>query len=399
MFKHTRSRYMSFQRNAGGNVASAFALASPVMLLALAAAVDYSNTVSMKQKIQSAADSAALAANVAITNSIVAGNQITMTQAKTVATNYFNTNAPAAAVAGESSLNITPQVTTASGGAATVTTQVTYTGQPATLFNSYWNSTSTLVAKATATSQVNDSAAAGSGNFAGAGYVLGDPHVIGADGVDTYFACATPSGSWYNMLSDSNFEININCVTNTLFNMDAILDITTLVGTHTLQLTSVNPTFTGAQNWVCGAEMCGSYNTVTYPPGSWVGAVTIDGVAYPASSGTHTYLNDTTQNVKITVTVGQSGVASSQNNYVTITTSDYTVNEMYYNVGMGYIAISAQNAGTCGVPGGIWGGTLAGVDDGNGSDFLVPNQYYKSYQFYWSNCEAVAAGGTPHLTQ
>ena len=99
--------------------------------------------------------------------------------------------------------------------------------------------------------------------------------------------------------------------------------------------------------------------------------------------------------MKITVTVGQPGVASSQNNYVTITTADYTVNEMYYNVGMGYIAISAQNAGTCGVPGGIWGGTLAGVDDGNGSDFLVPNQNYKSYQFYWSNCEAGAPATRP----
>ena len=77
MFKVSRSRYTSFHRNVGGNVASMFALASPLMLLALAAAVDYSNTVSMRQKIQSAADSAALAANVAITNSIVAGNQIT----------------------------------------------------------------------------------------------------------------------------------------------------------------------------------------------------------------------------------------------------------------------------------------------------------------------------------
>jgi len=396
MYKLSRGWYSTFRHNTSGNIASAFALASPVMLIALAAAIDYSNTVSMRQKIQSAADSAALAANVAMTNSIVAGNQITITQAKTIATNYFNTNAPAAAIAGESTpLTVVPNVSST----GLVTTQVTYTGTPTSLLNGYLGSSNTLVANATATSQVNDSAAAGSGSFAGAGYVLGDPHVIGADGVDTYFACALPSGSWYNMLSDSNFEINVNCVTNTLFDMDAILDITTLVGTHTLQMTSVNPTFTGATHWMCGDEMCGSYDTVTYPPGSWVGAVTIDGVSYPATRGTNTYLNDTTENVQIVVTVGQSGVASSQSNYVTITTPDYTVNEMYYNVGMGYIAISAQNAGTCGVPGGIWGGTLAGVDDGTGADFLVPNQNYKSYQFYWSNCEAVAAGGTPHLTQ
>ncbi len=397
MYKLSQNRYSSFLRNTRGNVASMFALASPVMLIALAAAVDYSNTVSMKQKIQSAADSAALASNVAITNSIVAGNQITMTQARTIATNYFNANAPAAAVTGETSFTVTPNV--ASNG--TVTTQVTYTGTPASLLNGYLSSANSLTSNATATSQVTNSAATGSGSFSGAGYVLGDPHVIGADGVDTYFACAQPSGSWYNMLSDANIELNISCVTNTLFAMDAILNMTTLVGTHTLQLTSVNATFTGASHWMCGDEMCGSYNTVSYPPGSWVGAVTVDGVSYPAPSrsGSTTVLNDTTQGVKVVVTVGQPGTASSQSNYVTITTGDYTISEMYYNVGMGYIAISAQNAGTCGVPGGIWGGTLAGVDDGNGSDFLVPNQNYKSYQFYWSSCEAVASGGSPHLTQ
>jgi len=402
MFKLSDRLYSKFRRNAGGNVASAFALMSPVMLIALAAAVDYSNTVSTKQKIQSAADSAALAANVAILSSMTSGDSTTITQAQitqaqTLATNYFNTNAPPAAVTGEQSLVVTPP--TISNGI--VTTQVTYTGAPTSLLNGYLGSSKTLVTSATAKSQVgtSDTAATGSGTFSGAGYVLGDPHVIGADGVDTYFACALPSGSWYNMLSDSNFEINVNCVTNTLFDMDAILDITTLVGTHTLQMTSVNPTFTGATHWMCGTEMCGSYDTVTYPTGSWVGAVTIDGVSYPAARGTNTYLNDTTENVQITVTVGQSGVASSQSNYVTITTPDYTVNEMYYNVGMGYIAISAQNAGACGVPGGIWGGTLAGVDDGTGADFLVSNQYYKSYQFYWTNCETVAVSSTPHLTQ
>jgi Flp pilus assembly protein TadG len=397
MYKFSQSRFSSFRRNTRGNVASMFALASPVMLIALAAAVDYSNTVSTKQKIQSAADSAALASNVALVNSIVAGNQITYTQARTIATNYFNANAPAAAVTGETSLTVNPNVSSS----GTVTTQVTYTGTPASLLNGYLGSSNTLTSNATATSQVTDSAATGSGSFSGAGYVLGDPHVIGADGVDTYFACASPSGSWYNMLSDSNIEINVNCVTNTLFDMDAILDITTLVGTHTLQLTSVNATFTGASHYMCGDEMCGTYNTVTYPPGSWVGAVTVDGVSYPAPSrsGNTTVLNDTTQGVKVVVTVGQPGTASSQSNYVTVTTTDYTISEMYYNVGMGYIAISAQNAGTCGVPGGIWGGTLAGVDDGNGSDFLVSSQTYKSYQFYWSSCEAVASGGTPHLTQ
>jgi Flp pilus assembly protein TadG len=402
MYKLSPSGYSKFRRNTGGNVASAFALMSPVMLIALAAAVDYSNTVSTKQKIQSAADSAALAANVYILSAMASGDTTTITQAQTtqaqtLATNYFNTNAPSAAVTGETQpLSVAPTVSN-----GLVTTKVTYTGAPTSLLNGYLGSSKTLVTTATATSQVGETstATAGAGSYAGAGYVLGDPHVIGADGVDTYFACATPSGSWYNMLSDSNFEINVNCVTNTLFDMDAILDITTLVGTHTVQMTSVNPTFTGAQNWVCGDEMCGSYNTVTYPPGSWVGAVTIDGVSYPAARGTNTYLNDKTENVNVTVTVGQSGVASSQSNYVTITTPDYTVNEMYYNVGMGYIAISAQNAGACGVPGGIWGGTLAGVDDGTGTDFLVSNQYYKSYQFYWTNCETVAVSSTPHLTQ
>ena len=396
MFNSSANTRKSFRADKRGNVASMFALASPAMLIALAGAVDYSNTVSMKQQIQSAADSAALASNVAITQSIVAGNQITMSQAQTVATNYFNTNAPAAAVSSQRSFNVTPNVSSS----GVITTQISYSGAPASLLNGLLGAPNTLTANATASSQVSNTAATGSGTYGGAGYVLGDPHVIGANGVDTYFACAQPSGSWYNMLSDSQLQINVDCVTNNLFAMDAIQDMTTLIGSHTLQLTSVNPVFTGATHWMQNGEMYGSYQTVTYPTGSWVGDVMIDGVKYSATAGTNTYLNDTTNNISITVSVGRPGTASSQYNYVTIKTAKYTVNELYYNVGMGYIAISAKNAGACGVPGGIWGGTLAGVNDGNGQDFLVSNQYYKSYQYYWTNCQAVATNAqSTHLTQ
>jgi len=75
-----------------------------------------------------------------------------------------------------------------------------------------------------------------------------------------------------------------------------------------------------------------------------VGDVTIDGVYYPATAGTNVYLSDKAENVTVTVTVGQPGVASSQRNYVTIVTPNYTISEFYYNVGMGYIALTASNA-------------------------------------------------------
>jgi len=392
----TRSNHSAlfnrFAKQSGGNVVTLFALSTPLLLVAMAGAVDYSNAVSTKQRVQAAADSAVLAANIAITNSIAAGNQISIAAAQTIATNYFNTNAPANAVSAETSFSATSTI--ANG---VVTTNVSYQGAPASLMNGFLGGSNTIMANAAATSTLGNTAASGAGQYAGSGYVLGDPHVLGADGSDTYFTCASPSGSWYDLLSDSQFEINANCVVNSLFDMDAILDITTLLGTHTLQLTSVNPTFTGATHWMCGDEMCGSYQTVTYPAGSWVGDVTIDGVYYPAMAGTNVYLADKSENVTVTVTIGQPGVASSQYNYVTIATPNYTVSEFYYNVGMGYISLSENNAGQCGVPGGIWGGTLAGVDDGNGADFLVPSQSYKTTQFYWTNCETVAQ--TTRLTQ
>jgi Flp pilus assembly protein TadG len=387
-----RAPFNQFVKQSGGNVASLFALSAPLLLIALAGAVDYSNAVSTKQRVQAAADAAALAANIAITNSVAAGNQISTTAAQAIATNYFNTNAPPNAVSAETSFSATSAI--ANG---VVTTNVSYQGAPPSLMNGVLGGTNTIVANATATSTLDNTAASGAGQYAGSGYVLGDPHVLGADGSDTYFTCASPSGSWYDLLSDAQFEINVNCVVNNLFAMDAILDITTLLGTHTLQMTSVNPVFTGATHWMCGDEMCGSYQTVTYPAGSWVGDVTIDGVYYPATAGTNVYLSDKTENITVTVTVGQPGVASSQRNYVTIVTPNYTVSEFYYNVGMGYIALTATNAGQCGVPGGIWGETLAGVDDGNGSDFLVPSQTYMASQFYWTSCETVAQ--TTHLTQ
>jgi Flp pilus assembly protein TadG len=392
----TRSNHSApfnqFAKQAGGNVATLFALTAPVLLFALAGAIDYSNAVSTKQKVQAAADSASLAANIAITNSVAAGNQISTTAAQAIATNYFNTNAPANAVSAETAFSA---VSTVVNGV--VTTIVSYQGAPASLMNGILGASNAITANSTATSTLASGAASGAGQYAGSGYVLGDPHVIGADGSDTYFTCASPSGSWYDLLSDAQIEINVNCVVNNLFAMDAILDMTTMLGTHTVQLTSVNPVFVGATHWTCGDEMCGSYLAVVYPIGSWVGDVTIDGVFYPAMPGKNVYLADKTENVTVTVNVGQLGIASSQSNYVTITTPNYTITEFYYNVGMGYISLSATNAGQCGVPGGMWGQTLAGVDDGNGADFLVPSQTYKASQFYWTNCDTVAQ--TTRLTQ
>lgn len=52
----------AFRRNGGGGVAITFALAAPVLAIAVGVAVDYSRFIEMRRKMQAAADSAALAA-------------------------------------------------------------------------------------------------------------------------------------------------------------------------------------------------------------------------------------------------------------------------------------------------------------------------------------------------
>lgn len=57
-----RQRARDFRREAGGGVAITFALAAPVLAVAVAVAVDYARFTDLRRKMQTAADSAALAA-------------------------------------------------------------------------------------------------------------------------------------------------------------------------------------------------------------------------------------------------------------------------------------------------------------------------------------------------
>ena len=383
----------AFVENRGGNFTTIFAFAAPVILVGMVAAVDYSNTVTLKQRVQAAADSAALAATTAMASAIVNGAPLTTAQAQAIASQYFASNAPPAAISAQTSFTATP-----STSASAASMEIAYTGSPKTLIGAYINpGAMNLSIGSTANTTLTSTALAGAGQYAGNGMVYGDPHVTGADGSDTYFACASPSGSWYNLISDSQFEINVNGVVNQAFALDALQNIQTMAGSHTILITTVNAQVTGAQQWTQNGEQWASWTSVTYPPGSWVGDVTIDGALYPATPGTNTYLNDTAAGVSVTVTIADPGSASDSNNYVTITTPVYTVMESYFNVGMGSVAITANGAGKCGVPGGIWGGTLAGVDDGNGQDFLVSSQDYKAPQFFWGSCQKVTQA--THLTK
>ncbi len=401
MTLHAISFGKSFLKDRSGNFTMLFAAAAPIILIAAGAAIDYSHTISLRSEAQATLDSAALAA----TTAYAQGNITSASAAQTYATNFFKANAPAAITGSQTCL--TASVVPPASGSGVVATQVNYCGSFPSLLgglvgsgaqNVNLSASSQATITTTTTTTTTNTATAGAGKYAGNGDVLGDPHVLGADGSDYYFACALPSGSWYNMLSDSGIEINVNCNVNSLFNMDAIQNITTLLGTHTLQMTTVDPTSTNVVNfWVNGEEYASG--NVSYPNGSWVGAVTIDGVVHAAKSGTNTYLNDTAENVKVSVTVGQPGVASSAYNYVTITTADYSIMELYYNAGMGYIQIVAKNAGKCGVPGGIWGGTLAGHDDPNGADFLISGPTYTAPQFLWTNCLTTTSSTTTAETK
>ena len=393
MFSQFKMSPATFLRNRSGNFAVTFALIAPVLLVGVVAAVDYSNTVGLRQRVQAAADSAALAAATAMANATVNGAPLTATQAQAIASQYFAANAPASAISAETSFTATP-----TASATGVSVAVSYTGSPVTLIGGYLNPGSmNLNIAATANAALTSTALSGAGQYAGNGMVYGDPHVMGADGSDNYLSCASPSGSWYNLISDSQFEINVNCVVNQAFNLDALQNVETLIGTHTVSITTVNAQVSGATQTVVNGDTYASWTGIVYPPGSWVGDVTIDGVLYPATPGTNTYLSDATQGVTVTVTVGDPGSPSDSNNYVTITTPVYSVTESYFNVGMGSVSIAATGAGKCGVPGGIWGGTLAGVDDSNGQDFLVSGPTYHAPQFAWGSCQTVTA--TSHLTQ
>ena len=385
----------SFWKDKSGNFVIMFALSAPVMLVGLAITVDYSNAVTMNQRVQAAADSAALAATTAMANSITNGTPLTVTQAQTIATNFFNSNAPAQAVSAETS----PPGASTSVTSNSVTTVVTYSGAPPTLLSGIVGTAPSLNVSATSYAKITTTVTQAVGNISGTGWIAQDPVVQGADGSYGFMeSCDITHATWYNLISDSGFEVNANCDGTWL--QSELYQVEILAGTHTIYMSP------GLQ-----ATSWAQYNSATRQTAYvnqelWYGDVTIDGQVYPAIPGTSTYLNDTTEGVQVTVAVGQPGVSGSAANYVLVTTSNYSVSVAFdsdddgsWNFGMTDIQFSATNAGACGALGGVWGGTTANNDDSNWSDFIVSGRSGTASQFAKSCNITTSSASRANITQ
>lgn len=375
----------SFRAHDGGSIASLFAFSAPVVLIGIAATVDYSNTVTLQQRTQAAADSAAVAATTSMVNAINAsGTSLNtasaITTAQSVATQFFTANAPPQAVSAQTAFTAT---TTYVNGK--VSTTVGYAGAPVSLISGFVGSgTNKMSVNAVAVSPVTTTVTVAQGTINGTGWIAEDPVVQGADGSYGFMeVCDVSHKTWYNLLSDSQFEVNANCdgtgngyaQDGGAYGQSELYQFEVLAGSHTVFVT---PTLQQT-SW----NYYGYINREV-----WTGDVTIDGSIYPAVAGTNTYLNDTANNIQVTVTVGQPGVSGSASNYVTITTPTYSVSIAYdsdddgaWNFGLANIQVAATNAGACGALGGVWGRTTASVHDHNWQDFVVPTATSTASQF------------------
>ena len=120
------------------------------------------------------------------------------------------------------------------------------------------------------------------------------------------------------------------------------------------------------------------------------GAIKVDGATQTTPLGsTSTYLGG-----KVTYAHMADDWPNSYNNVLTITTPIYTVQVTYGNSG-GTVAITATGAGVCGVPGGIWGATLAGIDNSNSPDNEVAGPKTTTWEYERAACSTASLG--PHL--
>ena len=382
-----RNAPRNYRADQQGSVAMFFALSIIPIMGLIAFGIDYSRENAVKAKVYAAVDAAALSAtSMALNGASATVAQNTASQALIAnlsavhGLNYTSDSAPTINV---SKLN------------GIVTTNVSYSG---TVTNNF----STLIGRPNSPVNVKAGAsggsfvgASGSGQYYGSGSLSEDPVVRGADGSYQLFTCDYSGNTWYNLLSDANFQINANCTGNSSWS--EYYKVSILAGTHVI---SITPTLTSV----------GWYGTVQTGE-AWAGAITIDGVAYPAQSGSNTYLSDASQGVTVKVVVGQPGVAGSSANYALITTGAYSVSVAYDSdddfdgstglaatFGFADIQIAANNAGKCGVPGGTWGGTLGRIDDFNANDFIVSGPTAQASQFTWNCTTAAQANAKVRLT-
>lgn len=130
-FARLRTLISNFRSNSSGNVAMITALVAVPMIGAVGCAIDYSNAVMIRTKLQAAADAAALA-TVSFNSPVVAtaANMTgdgTVSGGSTYAANFFAANLPA------NYSSVTPTVTVTKTG-TTITATVSYATAVPTYF-------------------------------------------------------------------------------------------------------------------------------------------------------------------------------------------------------------------------------------------------------------------------
>ncbi len=366
-----RVRASGFIPDERGATAVIFAGALPVVLLAMAVAIDYTNSSRFKTRIQAAADAASLAATEAIAQHPNGANGLSVEQYATqVANGYFTANAPPGATGA-------PTVTATSYN-STVTTAVSYQGTAPSNFGvalgySGFTTNTSSTAQAVVGETTGGGNHVGATHYSGYGVIGGDPHVYGFDNNDYYLACSQAGQTpWINVLSDAGIEINASCVSAVYFGMDALQTVSILLGSHVVSTYAPSP------------QVPYQYGPITYNAATaWFGQVTIDGVTYPAIPGYRTFLNGA-----VAQWVTDTTHFYFVDNAIYINYGPYNITLSYQNNAMADLWITATNAGACGVPGGALGATLAGVDDATSGDFTVSGPTATTYQFGWSACPA-----------
>ena len=314
--------------------------------------------------MQSSADAAVLAAVTA------AASGASVTDAETAASNVWSANA-ARISSSQNTINApTINVQTVNG---LTSASVSYSGAQQTSFTGIIGINSLQVAGSSG-AQWNQIVTASTG-VSGAGGAYGDPHILGADG--NTFRVPCPAPNWYDLVSDYNIEVNVACYHDGRWSYDVINQVSFVLNGHVVQF--LRPAL----------DLNGDPIT-PFDPSS----ILVDGVTQSVALGqTGTYLNGT-----VTYTYAASDWASSYSNVLAVNTPTYAINVTFGSNG-GTITITATGAGLCGTPDGVWGNTLAGIDDTNMSDFQVPDPAFTDAAYSRGSCTVAQNGQLgPHLT-
>jgi len=312
-----------------GTTAIAFAAVLPVLVACLGISIDYGRAVRLQDDLKAAADASALAATVA------AGDGMPIADAITVGKTKWAANAA------KIFASVPPPNISIDDSNGMVTTTVNYKGDLGTTFAKILGTDKLNVSGlSVAQASINTTTTHYSGN----GDVWGDPHLDGADGYHIGFMCPRPY--WYDMLSDSGIQVNVACTHLTSGpypNTDIITDMEMVLGTHTISMHNVPP----------DPNLGARDNRI------WHGEVTIDGTVYNPTSTTA--LATWPEGAVWDNIVDGGHPAGYANDHLTVETPQYVI-QFYFNPS-GDVTFSAASAGSCGVPGGLWGETLGGIND------------------------------------